>query len=126
MIKGLINRLTEKGYKSFKRYSTELDNSDILTILKNERRMMAVDVVNESTAGVSMSGLAEAIAAAETGGDFTSADRKRVYISLYQVHIPKMDSMNIVDYDKDSDSITPTSNTKVLVEIMDAVQHING
>lgn len=40
--------------------------------------------------------------------DLTSQQRKRVYVSLYQTHVPKMDGLGIVDYDQDSGMIQLT------------------
>ncbi|MFC7137853.1 hypothetical protein ACFQRB_18235 [Halobaculum litoreum] len=39
---------------------------------------------------------------------------KRVYVSLYQTHIPKLEESNIVEYDKDSGVVSLASNVRSL------------
>ena len=49
--------------------------------------------------------LAEHIAAIEndtTVEDLTKQQRKRVYVSLYQTHVPKMEDAGLVEYDEDT------------------------
>jgi hypothetical protein len=52
--------------------------------------------------------LAEQIAGDENDigvEDLSSQQRKRVYVSLHQNHLPKMDDMGVVDYDRDRGTI---------------------
>lgn len=47
--------------------------------------------------------LAESVAAVENNKDVasvTGTERKRVYVSLYQLHLPKLDDYNVVDFSK--------------------------
>mgnify|MGYP006286632347 CR=1 FL=1 len=71
------------------------------------------------TAGgrVQLRELAEQVAAWEqetTVDDLRSDERQRVYISLYQSHLPKLDNHDIIDYDKDRGWIEPTPHTERL------------
>lgn len=55
--------------------------------------------------------LAEQIAAWENEIDvdeLSSQQRKRVYVSLYQTHLPKLAETNIVDYDVDEGTVRLT------------------
>jgi hypothetical protein len=52
--------------------------------------------------------MAEFIAAKEndiTVQQLSSSQRKRVYIGLYQCHLPKMDAAGVVDFDKNRGTI---------------------
>jgi len=52
---------------------------------------------------VTLGELAEHVAAVEndtTVAQITSKERKCVYVGLYQCHLPKMDEMNIVDFNQ--------------------------
>jgi hypothetical protein len=58
---------------------------------------------------VSLRELAERIAAWENDVEVDDLDykqRKRVYTSLHQTHLPKLDEAGIVDYDRDEGRIT--------------------
>lgn len=61
--------------------------------------------------------LAEQVAAWEqetTVDQLNSSERQRVYISLYQSHLPKLDNHGIVDYDKDRGRVEATPLTAQL------------
>jgi len=54
------------------------------------------------------SGVAEHIAARENGTSvqgLTSQERKRVRIALYQCHLPRMDALGVVDFEKDRGTV---------------------
>ncbi|PSP34091.1 hypothetical protein BRC64_01725 [Halobacteriales archaeon QH_10_67_22] len=64
----------------------------VLSLLKNEGPMELTD-------------LAEKVAAQEndtTVEDLNKQQRKRVYVSLYQTHVPKLEDADLVTYDQDS------------------------
>ena len=46
--------------------------------------------------------------------DLTDQQVKRVYVSLYQTHIPKLADSGLVDYDKDTGEVSLTSNIEEL------------
>lgn len=59
--------------------------------------------------------LAEQIAAMENDTDVESLTRqqqKRVYVSLYQTHIPKLTEAGIIDYDQDSGEVKLTRQAR--------------
>jgi hypothetical protein len=63
---------------------------------------------------VAVQELAEEIAAMENDvevAELTSQQRKRVYVSLYQTHLPKMAQMNAIEYDKDAGTVQLTNQT---------------
>lgn len=56
-----------------------------------------------------MSELAEALAEHESDDDtYTTQDRKRMYVALYQNHLPKMDDVGIVEYNSRSGHVRLT------------------
>lgn len=62
-----------------------------------------------------VSELAEEIAAMENDvpvDELTSQQQKRVYVSLYQTHLPKLDQTGIVDYDADTGEVRLTSKAR--------------
>ncbi|ELY37377.1 hypothetical protein C498_00795 [Haloferax volcanii DS2] len=53
------------------------------------------------------------VAARENGTaieDVTDEERQRVYISLYQTHLPKLESAGLVDYDEEERSVELVPN----------------
>lgn len=83
--------------------SGELSDDAIFGLLKNQRRRDALRFLNEHGGTSTLSELAEHIAAKENDIEvrqLSSDQRKRVYIGLYQCHLPKMDSAGVIDFDK--------------------------
>ena len=73
-------------------------------ILKNRRRRLVLDYLREADETVRIGELAEHIAAIENDipvQQLNSQQRKRVYIGLYQCHLPKMDDAGVVDFNQD-------------------------
>lgn len=93
---------------------------DTFEILRNKRRRQIVRLFNtQETSQLTLSDLAEEIAAKELDksvAELTSAERKRVYVSLYQCHLPKMDAMGVVDFDSDRKIVAPTRSIPYLAE----------
>lgn len=72
-------------------------------LLRNQRRRYILQYLEKTTGEVSLSELAEQIAAWENDKEvkeITSSERKRVYVGLYQCHLPKMDGMDVISFNK--------------------------
>jgi hypothetical protein len=79
-------------------------------LLSNRRRRKVLVILRGCGGKKSISDLSEQIAAIEnnvTVGEVTSGQRKRVYVGLYQCHLPKMDEAGVVEYDQDRGSVAP-------------------
>jgi len=75
----------------------------VFEIAKNERRRNVLRFLSEQSGPVSLSDLAEHVAAKENGKtvrELSSGERKRVYVGLYQCHLPKMDDAGVVNFDR--------------------------
>ena len=95
-----------------------LPKDDVFHLLQNGRRRAVLRYLaaHEGERFV-MRDVAEAVAAWEndtTLQQLTSAERQRVYISLYQSHLPKLAEHGVIDYDQDRGTIEPTRLTQVL------------
>jgi hypothetical protein len=100
---------------------SELELDQVFGILKNQRRRYVLQYLNEVDDTVSMNDLAEEIAAWENGKDvsqLSSSERKRVYVGLYQCHLPKMDSMGVVSFNKPRGLIERGPNAEVFDEYL--------
>ncbi|MCO8247058.1 MULTISPECIES: hypothetical protein [unclassified Haladaptatus] len=80
-----------------------LTKDKIFHILQTQRRRHALRYLKEHDNPVEMRDLAEQVAAWEndtTVQALASDERQRVYIALYQSHLPKLDSEGIIEYNK--------------------------
>lgn len=87
-----------------------VDFDQIFGVLSNSRRRYTLYYLGMATGTVSVSDLAEQVAAWECGKDVkkvTSGERKRVYVSLYQNHLPKLDEVSAISYNKNRGEIVP-------------------
>jgi hypothetical protein len=82
-----------------------LSLDEIFEVLKNERRRHVIHHLKGiDEQRIPLGDLAEHIAAKENEkpiNALSSGERKRVYVGLYQCHLPKMDDMGIVDFNQD-------------------------
>ena len=103
--------------------SNELSLDHVFGILKNQRRRRVLRYLYEADGQVSLSEVAEQIAAQENDKSvkqISSAERKRVYVGLYQCHLPKMDSMRIVSFNKPRGTIELGECAPEVYEYIDA------
>ena len=80
----------------------DLSKDELFRILSNSRRRYIIYYLHEAGDEMSLKQLAARIAAVENGtsvDDVTDEERQRVYISLYQTHLPKLEEAGIVSYD---------------------------
>lgn len=100
----------------------ELPLDQIFELLKNSRRRETLHYLNENDGEATLSDLAEHIAALEndtTVQAISSSQRKRVYVGLYQCHLPKMDDMDVVEFDQNRGTIEIGPNADQLEPYLD-------
>ncbi|WP_396613808.1 hypothetical protein ACH9L7_18200 (plasmid) [Haloferax sp. S1W] len=81
----------------------ELGKDEIYHLLQNERRRNVLKYLRDRDGPVQMRDIAEQVAAWEhdtTVQALMSDQRQRVYIALYQAHLPKLDEEGIIDYNQ--------------------------
>ncbi|OVE85994.1 DUF7344 domain-containing protein [Natronolimnobius baerhuensis] len=103
-----------------------LSKDVIFELLKNRRRREVLTYLLEAEETVTLGELAEQIAAWENDTDvnaLSSDQRKRVYVALYQTHLPKMDDAGIVEYDQDRGLISLSDNADLLMMYLDTDSH---
>lgn len=98
-----------EGVRENRRTNGEcLTMDETFELLKNSRRRAVIRQLIERDGSAQLSDLAEHIAAAENGitvHELSSDQRKRVYIGLYQCHLPKMDNLGVIEYDKNRGTV---------------------
>jgi hypothetical protein len=80
------------------------EKDELYDLLSNHRRRYVLHHCKRVDAPVTLSELAEQVAAWEQDKEIeavTSAERKRVYTSLQQTHLDRMEEADIIEYDGD-------------------------
>ena len=91
-----------------------LSKGDIFEVLRNQRRRYVLQFLKQDDRTVELGDLAQQVAAWEyetTLEEVTPEQRKRVYTTLQQTHLPKMDQSGILVFDSDQGVIEPTERT---------------
>lgn len=95
----------------------------VFEILKNERRRLVLEyIISSDEDRVTTGELAEHIAAYENDiprEELNAQQRKRVYIGLYQCHLPKMDDADIVEFNQDRGHAALGPNAEQLYPYLD-------
>jgi hypothetical protein len=101
-----------------------LSKEEIFDVLQNQRRRYVLHYLERFDEPVTLSDLATQVAAWEYRTpveDVTEKQKKRVYTTLQQTHLPKMDEVGIVDYDSDAGTIERTPHTDELTVYLEIV-----
>ncbi|MFW6003914.1 MAG: DUF7344 domain-containing protein [Halanaeroarchaeum sp.] len=91
--------------------STRLSQDEAFDLLSSPRRRYVIHYLRQSGEPVELGHLADEVAAWENETsveELTSQQRKRVYVSLYQTHVPKLEEFGIVEYDADAGTVAVT------------------
>lgn len=93
----------------------------VFDLLKNRRRRLVLGYLVDGSEPCSLSDLAEYIAAVEnekTIEEISTSERKRVYVGLYQGHLPRLDDADVVHFDDDRGTVTIGENASQLLSYL--------
>jgi DNA-binding transcriptional ArsR family regulator len=80
-----------------------LSQDRVFDILSNPRRRFVLHYLSRNSDSVPLRELADEVARWETGDEnLNPQQRKRVYVSLYQTHIPRLADAGMIEFDSDS------------------------
>jgi hypothetical protein len=99
-----------------------LSKDDTFHILQNERRRRVLRYLSETDGPVDMRDIAEQVAAWEhdtTVEQLTSDQRQRVYIALYQSHLPKLADFGVITYNRSRGVVERTPLTDRITWYLD-------
>lgn len=112
--------------------TVNVDNNDaslskekMFHLLQNSRRRHVLQYLVTTNGPAQISDVAEQVAAWEYEApveELTSQQRQRVYISLYQSHLPKLAEFNLITYDRNRGSIEQTSTINQLARYLDRAE----
>lgn len=98
-----------------------IDLNQVFGLLRNRRRRDVFWYLLGTDEQVRLGDLAEAIAARECEkpvSQITSQERKRVYIGLYQGHLPKMDDCGAITYNQQRGTIDRGPNFEAFIDYL--------
>lgn len=93
----------------------------VFDILSSSRRRMVLYYLRQHDGVGSVKELAQHIAAMENEipvDDVNRAQEKRVYVSLYQTHLPKLADAMVINYDKDAGKVSLTNDAYKIDEYL--------
>jgi len=94
-------------------------------ILSNQRRRQALDCLQEYRNPMALSDLVDEVAIREYETRITeipAEEVKEIYISLYHVHVPRMEDVGLVEYDQDTDLVALSEEGQTIIETHDVVE----
>lgn len=86
-----------------------ISQDEVFDLLSSPRRRYVLYHLRDTGEELDLTTLAEEVAAWENETaveDLTRQERKRVYVSLYQTHIPRLVDAGLVDHDTDSGTVS--------------------
>lgn len=101
----------------------ELSQDVVFDILSSPRRRYVLYYLRDTGEAMKLTDLAEQVAAWENDTepeDITDKERKRVYVSLYQTHIPRLEEAGIIAYDQDSGTVALANEASDIDQYLDS------
>ena len=110
---------TNEQNRNEERYAID----EAISVLAVERRRTVVEYLDEHSP-VEFRTLAEVVAESEFGPSYDSQERKRVYVALYQSHIPKMKDYDVITSEDKSGHIRKGPEFETTVRYLRALQRV--
>lgn len=85
-----------------------LTQDEAYDLLSNERRRSVITHLRERGEPIDVMELSRMVAASEYDMDpeeLSKQQVKRVYVSLYQTHVPKLDERGVIEYDEENGTV---------------------
>lgn len=105
-----------------------LTQDELFHLLQNERRRLVLRHLAETDGPVELRGMSNQVTAWECGTtvqQITSDQRQRVYISLYQNHLPKLADSGLITYNQSHGIVERTSLADQATRYLDRVDTAN-
>jgi hypothetical protein len=105
---------------------SQLSTDTVFQTLGNRRRRYALHYLRLQDRPVPIRELSEQLSAWEVGKEcdaVTPKERKRLYTALHQTHLPKMDQLEIVNYDRNRGIVSLTDHIGQFDIYLDIVPH---
>jgi VIT1/CCC1 family predicted Fe2+/Mn2+ transporter len=86
----------------------DVSRAELFDSLCNVRRLHVLDYLSERGPEAELGTLVDHVAAAEyekARSAVSRPERRRVYVSLYQTHLPKLEEQGLIEWDRDENRI---------------------
>jgi len=106
------------------RFADASRQNELFDLLANRRRRCVIHALRTTEEAVDLGTVSELVAARENGGvvaDVSHEERKSVYTSLQQHHLPKMDDWGVIQFDKERGIVAPTeafTDARIHLEVL--------
>lgn len=124
MLDSLVDALTSDALGPTRNGHAAVDLDTALELLADERRRRVLRLL-AADPETHLGTLAEEVAATEhnvTVEALTGEQRKRLYVSLYQTHLPKLDAADAVAFDAEEGRVRLTARGETLLAALEAVE----
>lgn len=94
----------------------------VFDILRNRRRRLVLKAIEDRGGSTTLSDLAEHIGGIENDKPphtLNSQERKRVYVGLYQCHLPRMDDAGAIDFERNRGTVERGPHAEAFTEYLD-------
>lgn len=94
----------------------------VFDILRNRRRRLVLSAIEEKDGSTTLSDLAEHIGGIENSKPphaLNAQERKRVYVGLYQCHLPKMDDAGAIEFEQNRGTVERGPHAEVFHTYLD-------
>ncbi|MFB6283966.1 MAG: hypothetical protein ABEK59_08560 [Halobacteria archaeon] len=99
-----------------------LDEDSIYEVLSSKRRRATINYLQKTNGSVEIDDLTTYIATLEsTDSPPPESARKTVYVSLHQTHLPELDRLNIINYDKEEKTINVAESFQDVIVYLEVV-----
>lgn len=108
--------------QAFVRANHRLEKEEVFEVLYNPRRRYTLQRLAQHGRPHTMDELVERISAKENDvpiGELERQQRRRVHVSLYQTHLPLLDEVGAIGYDKETNTIEPGPALRELKPYLD-------
>lgn len=105
------------GYENADSTESTLSMDETFELLKNNRRRLVLEYLMRHDGEAKLDDIADHVTAIENDTEvsaITSEERKRVYVGLYQFHLPKMADMGVIDYEQSRGNVVLTDRGRQL------------
>ena len=100
----------------------DLEAVEIHEVLSNERRQLILEFLRDGGGILTARELSERIAEVETGESPPPRNiRQSAYVSLHQTHLPKLDELDIVEYDQSAKTVELNERAEQVSVYMETV-----
>lgn len=107
-------------------HNAALSRDDLFEVLSSNRRRYLIYFLESEGGEAELGRLARLIAALENDvepPEVSDKEQKRVYISLYQSHVPKLVDYELVEYDSEEKYVSSTERMREVTELFEESSH---